>query len=234
MAEIKLLPTKTGLDVERALTDEEANRMLHAADQLPILVGRSRDRNRYKDKTPPIKKGSRCYRDRAIIYLFFGSGMRRTGVTKLNLAGFDIGNRTATTEEKGGAMHTYSLSMEAVQAIRTYLDRERHLDVAHWQGSNALFLPSFTVKKKDGEKKFRNSSGRLTVRAINQIWSKVARHAMVEGKTPHGARHTVGRKIVRKTGSVAAVAVQLGHQNPKYSLAYDQPRREELQKALDG
>ena len=39
------------------------------------------------------------------------------------------------------------------------------------------------------------------------------RGARVEGRTPHSARHAIGRHIIEKTGNVAAVKRQLGHRN---------------------
>ena len=67
--------------------------------------------------------------------------------------------------------------------------------------SPALFLPPETVA---------NSSGRLTPRVINTVWNEACRWANVKGKTPHAARHAMGRHIMQKTGNVAAVQRQLG------------------------
>ncbi len=55
----------------------------------------------------------------------------------------------------------------------------------------------------------------------------------MEGKAPHSARHGMGRYLIEKTGNVAAVQRQLGHQNAAYSLQYARITREELNEALD-
>jgi integrase len=79
-----------------------------------------------------------------------------------------------------------------------------------------------------------HGNGRLTVKVINQIWDDVCKVADVKGKTPHSARHAMGRYIIEKTGNVAAVQRQLGHKNAAYSLQYARITDEELNVVLDG
>jgi integrase len=40
----------------------------------------------------------------------------------------------------------------------------------------------------------------------------------VTGKTPHAARHAMGKRIMQRTGNVAAVQRQLGHRNTSCAL----------------
>jgi len=87
-----------------------------------------------------------------------------------------------------------------------------------------LFLPAATVV---------NSDGRLTPIVINSVWGEVCKAADVSGKTPHSARHAMGRYLIEKTGNVAAVQRQLGHKNAAYSLQYSRITSEELGEVLD-
>ena len=48
MVKLKLMPVGTSLEVERANTPVERRRILDAADNLPLIGGRSRDRLRYR------------------------------------------------------------------------------------------------------------------------------------------------------------------------------------------
>ena len=77
------------------------------------------------------------------------------------------------------------------------------------------------------------SSGRLTPRVVNTVWNEACRWANVKGKTPHAARHAMGRHIMNKTGNVAAVQRQLGHKNAAYSLQYARITDAELQTVVD-
>lgn len=125
--------------------------------------------------------------------------------------------------DEAALTHRYQISAEGQQAIRDYVDNERKADAKAWN-SPALFLPASTVA---------SSSGRLAVNIINQIWNEVAELAGVEGKTPHSARHAMGRHIIEKTGNIAAVQRQLGHKNAAYSLQYARISERELAEVIE-
>jgi site-specific recombinase XerD len=118
----------------------------------------------------------------------------------------------------------YKISKEGAKAIQDYLREERGADQEMFPQSPALFLPPATVV---------NSSGRLTPRVVNTVWNEACRWANIKGKTPHAARHAMGRHIMNKTGNVAAVQRQLGHKNAAYSLQYARITDAELQDVVD-
>ena len=67
---------------------------------------------------------------------------------------------------------------------------------------------------------------------INTIWNETCLWANLN-KTPHAARHAMGRHIIDKTGNVAAVQRRLGHKNAAYSLKYSMITDDELQEVVD-
>jgi site-specific recombinase XerD len=217
-----------GLEIERALTESERRKLLDAADHLPVLGGRSRDRRRCKDvefaDERPRRKGYRPWRNRAIVYALIETGMRRAAVCNLDLSEIDFEGRNVTVREKGGQSHRYKISKEGAKAIKDYLREERGIDQEMFPHSPALFLPPETAT---------GSSGRLTPRVVNTVWNEACRWANVKGKTPHAARHAMGRHIMNKTGNVAAVQRQLGHKNAAYSLQYARITDAELQTVVD-
>lgn len=223
MEKITATKISTGLEIERALTKSERRRILDAADQLPVTGGRSRDRKRFRKKERPQRKGYRPYRNRAIIYTLIETGMRRAGAVNIILDDIDFKKQTITTREKGGHVHTYHISQEGLVAIRDYLEKERPHDYKKWQ-SNTLFLTSNTI---------RRGTGKITAWIVNSIWNEVCQAAGVEGRTPHSARHAMGRHIVEKTGNVAAVQRQLGHKNAAYSMQYARITSQELNDVLN-
>lgn len=224
MVKITLPSLGTGLDIERALTSSERRKLLDAADLLLQVGGRSKDRNRYRNaKQRPTHKAYRPYRNRAVVYALIETGMRRAAVTNLDLASMDWKGRTLDVVEKGGATHKYSISKEGMAAIRDYVERERPVDDSHWK-SSALFLAT-PNNPRAGE--------RLSVRTVNVIWDGVCRVAGVEGKTPHSARHAMGKHIIEKTGNIAAVQRQLGHRNAIYSMQYARITKQELLDVID-
>jgi integrase len=197
--------------------------MLDAADLLVEIGGRSKDRSRFRGVERPKRKGYRAFRNRAIIYTLIETGMRRAAAAGLNVTDVDFKKRTVTATEKGEVSHGYQISNEGLQAIRDYLERERPQDNEKWR-SQALFLSPFTNPHGDG---------RLATRVINDIWNEVAEIAGVDGRTPHSARHAMGKHIMEKTGNVAAVQRQLGHKNAAYSMQYSRITADELRDVIN-
>ena len=223
MTKIKALPAGSLLEVERALTPAERRLLLDAADMLPLVGGRSRDRARFKNQDRPVRKAYRPYRNRAIIYTLIETGMRRAAVTKIWISDIDFKEKTILVEEKGGGRHNYSISNEGLAAVKDYIEQERAGDAAKWK-NDILFL---------SPRSNPHGIGHLSPVIINGIWDDVCKQADVEGKTPHSARHAMGKHIIQKTGNIAAVQRQLGHKNVTYSVQYSRITKDELEGVLN-
>ena len=217
------LPTSTLLIDQRALSPAERRKLLDAADLLPLVGGRSKDRRRHKrGDARPVHPWYRPWRNRAIVYALIETGMRRAGIVQAELEGFDATSRSLTVREKGGLAHPYKIGREGAAAIADYLEKERGRDEG--LTSPALFLPAADNPR---------AGGRLTVDAVNRVWNEVRELAGVDAKTPHSARHALGRHLIAKTGNMAAVQRQLGHKNASYSMQYARISDEELLDTLD-
>jgi len=220
-------PTKNNfLDIERALTEQERRRVLDAADLVLEIGGRSRDRHRHKGTkvgAKPKRKGYRPHHNRAIMYTFIETGMRLSAITHIDFDGINPQKKTIRTIEKGSKQVTYTISSQGMQAIQDYLDSgERDEDAKKWQ-SPALYLSAATNPHGDG---------RLSSRAVTNIWDAIAREMAGVKRSPHSARHGMGKHMERKAG-IPGVQRQLQHENIIFSVQYAQTTRDELQKALD-
>ncbi|MBU0992100.1 MAG: hypothetical protein KJ737_06360 [Proteobacteria bacterium] len=118
MAKMKLLPVGSGLEVERAISAKERRRILDAADFLAEEGGMSKDRNRFRTKTRPRRKGYRGYRNRSIVYVLIETGMRRAAVTKIDLKDVDFKRHIIKVEEKGGLDHAYQTAGKESRRFR--------------------------------------------------------------------------------------------------------------------
>lgn len=224
MGKIRAIAATTLLSIERALTATERRRVLDAADLLPKTGGRSKDRNRFKGgEERPVRKGYRPYRNRAVVYALIEAGMRRAAVAGLLLDNVDFKDKRLTVLEKGAATHTYKISREGISAISDYVEKERKRDAERFNAPE-LFLAAESS---------RNHRGRMHPNAVNEIWNQVCEMAGVEGKTPHSARHAMGRFLIEQTGNIEAVQRQLGHRNATYSLHYARITERELEEALN-
>jgi integrase len=226
MAKLHSLPLGRVLELERALSEEERQRLLDAADYLPVIGGRSRDKRRFGQHLPdqrPQRKSYRPWRNRAIVYTLVETGMRRAEVITIDRADVDFKRKRVVITEKGGQRRGCQVSTQGMNAIKDYLENERPADAARW-ASPALFLPAMTVA---------NSAGRLAPTNINTIWKGVCQLVGLKGRTPHSARHGMGVHIIKKTGNPRAVPHQLGHKNPSTTMQYMQFTGQELQDVLD-
>lgn len=225
-AKLKSIATTSLLEIERALTKSERRKLLDSADILVEIGGRSKDRHRYRSvESRPRRKGYRPYRNRAIVYTLIETGMRRTAITKIDLEDINIEKGTVSALEKGSFTHVYQISREGLEAIKDYLERERREDAKDFK-SPALFLPANTQKKN-------SRNGRLSSKTIENIWKEACKVAEVKGKSPHSARHAMGKHIIEKTGNISAVQRQLGHKNTVYSMQYGRITAEELSNVLN-
>ena len=224
MEGINGLPTGSVLEIDRALTPKETNWILDAADELVHVGGRRRDRRRFREKRPPQRTDYRPYRNRAIIYFINGTGARRETIPRLTLDDIDLKARIVRVKRKGGGEYCPSVSKDAIEAIRDYMEQERPLDAEAWGNSQTLFLPA--------PRAIQTSSGQLSVRTINNIWNEARDRAGIKG-TPHCARHAVGIKVLEETGKLSAAQGQLGHLNVATTVSYTRPKREEVMAALD-
>lgn len=64
------------------------------------IGGVSKDRNRYRNKERPRRKGYRAYRNRAIVYTLIETGMRRAEITRINIGNVDFLKGAITVVER--------------------------------------------------------------------------------------------------------------------------------------
>lgn len=225
MQNLRLMPVGENLDVERAITGDERRSLLDTADLLPSMREESGNNGMHADIRPAQRawrKTSRPWRNRAMIYTLIETGMRRGALVNIDVDDIDWNRCLIVAKEKGGYTHSYSISDMGLKAISDYMDREREIDAG--EGRPALFLPAKSIV---------NSSGRLTSLVVNQVWGGVCAIAGVSGRSPHSARHAMGRHIIERTGNIAAVQRQLGHRNVAYSLQYARVSNKELRDVLN-
>lgn len=151
-------------------------------------------------------------RDRAIMELFFSSGMRISELVALNqdqLSFLDDKSTTRTYElsivGKGKYVRTIFISPRAAAWLRMYLDK-RH----------DVYKPLFVnLNTKDP------GTRRLSPRAIQLMIAKCARLAGLSKKvTPHTMRHTYATDLLGHGADLRSVQELLGHKNVATTQIY--------------
>ena len=168
------------------LSEDEMTRLIGAPDDTPL--GR---------------------RDRAILELFYASGLRLSELVGLDLDAVNLSARSARVLGKGGKPRLVPFNTSAATALRTYLrDRER---LVH--GGTASTPPDGGRHERMREPLFVNYRGtRLTVRSVDRL---VRRHAATAsartGISPHALRHSFATHLLQRGADLRAIQELLGH-----------------------
>ena len=191
-------------------------------------------RHRGGDQAPAVHRHARPLRDRAIVHLILGTGLRRAEVTGLDLAQLDpadpAGLRRVKKAKlngvrgKGRTSRSVFLGRDARHAIADYLETERPGDAD--EQSEALFLAACSIAA-------RRPGGRLSPRSVNTIVGEIGRIHDAETADrerhlgvlrPHDLRHTFGYRLSETSGhNRAELERRLGHANDRYLRLYTNP-----------
>lgn len=152
-------------------------------------------------------------RDRAMIELMLGAGLRVSEVVHLTLADIAISERKGTVvirHSKGNKTRTVPLSLNVRTALGDYLQAAKPID-----------------------RVFVGQRGALTAIAVNKIVGKYGEKAKVS-LSPHTLRHTFAFNYLRSNpGDIVGLSQILGHGNINTTAIYTQNRLEDLAEKVD-
>ncbi|MGP4104701.1 tyrosine-type recombinase/integrase [Nonomuraea sp. KM90] len=218
----------------RALAAAQVRTIKNVVDRIETfheLKGR-----RHRGTSARVHAHARPVRDRAIIYLLFGTGLRRAELVGLDLQQLEPADpdrlrqvkkaRLTGVRGKGRTSRTVFLGRDARQALADYLEYERPGDAAASTGPAALFLSAASIAA-------RHPDGRMSPRSINTIVSEIGRlhdAQMLDpdrkfgSLRPHDARHTFAFQLSQASGhNRAELERRLGHANDRYLRLYTNP-----------
>ena len=169
---------------------EELNRLLEA----PLNVLKNS-----KNKNSEIK----ILRDKAILELFFSTGLRLSELCSLN-RDLDLTKDEFSIRGKGEKVRVVFLSESAKKAIREYLKERTDFE-------ESLFVQ---YSNSSVSKKTTKESNRLTPRSIERIVKFYAIAAGISKKvTPHIIRHSFATDLLSNGADIRSVQMMLGHAN---------------------
>ena len=162
-------------------------------------------------------------RDRALLELLYGSGIRAGEAVKLNLEDVDLAESEIRIRRgKGGKERRALLGQPACRAIDHYLrsGRPELAKKARIGSSSALLLNKF------GE--------RLSDRGIRRTFDKYVDSAGARLKvTPHTLRHSFATHLLQNGADLRAVQELLGHANLVTTQIYTHVTAERLKEVYD-
>ena len=139
-------------------------------------------------------------RDKAILELFFSTGLRISELCGLSIDDVDLTREEFSVRGKGDKVRVVFLSETAKNTLRDYLKGRKDLD-------DALFV-RYGRKANDG------GDARLQPRAVQRLMKHYAATAGITRKvTPHVLRHSFATDLLSNGADLRSVQALLGHAN---------------------
>lgn len=163
----------------------------------------------------------RNLRDRAILELFFSSGLRVSELTSLNRDSINLTKEEFSIRGKGSKLRVVFLAPEAKEALNRYLEKRTDIDPA-------LFIrypKKGLVNPAVGNKEML----RLTPRTIQRMVKYYAKKAgITKDVHPHTLRHSFATDLLMNGADIRSVQSMLGHSSITTTQIYTHVTNERL------
>lgn len=156
-------------------------------------------------------------RDRAIMELFYSSGLRLAELAELNLRDIDFGDQLVHVTGKGQKDRVCPVGSQAIKALQDWLEKR---DQAGFFDQPAVFITQ--------------QGRRLGVRSIQKrlsFWGK--KHGISDHVHPHRLRHAFASHMLESSGDLRAVQELLGHADISTTQIYTHVDFQHLAKVYD-
>lgn len=157
----------------------------------------------------PMKSGGdelMQYRDKAMLELFFSTGLRVSELSKLKIDDVNLKKDEFTVRGKGKKVRIVFLSDTAKACLKKYFDKR--MDVNPY-----IFINLDRARKTTDEP--------LTPRSIERIVMKYAKEAgIMKQVTPHTLRHSYATDLLINGADIRSVQSMLGHSSITTTQVY--------------
>ena len=156
-------------------------------------------------------------RDRAMMELFYSSGLRLAELASLNLRDVDFGDHLVYVTGKGNKSRVVPVGTKAITALQTWLTKRDELGFFE---QPALFITQ--------------QGRRLGVRSIQKrlsFWGK--QQGISDRVHPHRLRHAFASHMLEASGDLRAVQELLGHADISTTQVYTHVDFQHLAKVYD-
>jgi integrase/recombinase XerC len=171
----------------------------------------------------PSADGPFGRRDRAILELFYASGLRLSELVGVDVDDIDLASRRVRVLGKGGKERIVPFNMSTARALREYLkDREQFARFAARDPrvasgvESAIRSPRSAIRPRPSRPAsplFLNyRGGRLTARSVDRLVRRyVAVTSSRMGISPHALRHSFATHLLQRGADLRAIQEMLGH-----------------------
>ncbi|MGB0756893.1 MAG: site-specific tyrosine recombinase/integron integrase [Patescibacteria group bacterium] len=184
----------------KALSPDKIELAKVAERQVDFIEGDDLDRLLHAPlsaKNPDLIK----LRDKAILELFFSTGLRVSELTSLNRDSINLKKEEFTIRGKGDKLRTVFLTPQVKKHLKSYLDKRVDVDMA-------LFVRHDRASQTTAEK----ATSPLTPRSVERMIKKYAKAAgITKNVTPHTLRHSFATDLLQNGADIRSVQAMLGH-----------------------
>jgi integrase/recombinase XerC len=172
-------------------------------------------------------------RDKAILELLYGCGIRNAELTGLNLNDIHWANESILVRGKGNKHRYVPLGDEAAQALRAYL-AERSARLAARGKLNGHSTPALMISLQLRGLSRPGGDARLTTRSVGRIVKRIAiQRGLSADVHPHTLRHAFGTHLLAEGADLRAIQELLGHERLSTTQRYTQLTTTQLEKVYD-
>jgi integrase/recombinase XerC len=150
-------------------------------------------------------------RDRAILELFYASGLRLSELVDLDLDDVNVSSRMVRVRGKGGKERLVPFNHATADAL--YAMTADHAPMAGVEVVTSRARRRASPHARRRFPLFRNlRGGRLTTRSVDRIVRRYVREAAIaQGISPHALRHTFATHLLQAGADLRAIQELLGH-----------------------
>jgi integrase/recombinase XerD len=206
--------TKRGVLLENPAHDLPAPKVV----RLPRRVLSEAEARRLMNA--PSKWDAHGQRDRAVLEVLYGCGLRRGECLRLDVTDLDLGQELVMVRSgKGKKDRMLPLTGQAASALDLYL-RESRPELVKDVRERALFLSKY--------------GRRMGPACVYGLLAKHARAAELRSAIfPHALRHTYATHLLKGKASIRHVQELLGHQSLQATAVYTHVGVDDLREVLD-
>jgi len=159
-------------------------------------------------------------RDRAILEVFYSTGIRVSELVGLNWSDVDFELGIVRVLGKGSKERIVPIGKMALDALRDYSIEVRKKWNLPCKGENAVFL--------------NNRGGRITTRSVARLVEKHLKEVGIPVKvSPHGLRHTFATHLLNSGADLRVIQEMLGHASLSTTQRYTHLNLDQLTAVYD-
>ena len=166
-------------------------------------------------------------RDRAILELLYGCGLRSQEVVALALSDLKLAQAQLIVHGKGGRMRVVPIGEEAAAAVRRYLERGRGLLAADRENDAR-------AGASDRRPLLLSRSGRaLLTSDIRRLVVRYCGRAGLDAASPHMLRHAYATHMLERGADLRVIQELLGHASVSTTQVYTHVSGAHLRRIYD-